>query len=118
MDSGVRRNDGSSVQTVRNDAYSVLSVLRVFARQLRRLPFLLLVLPVEARFAAPRALELVLHVELEPSQLFRFDFDDVTVHECAKSAMVGSRPEDVPGFDRMDRAHPFDAARNLVRHVA
>src|SRR5688572_21671692 len=92
--------------------------LRVLARQLRRRAFEVLLLAVEPRLAAPRALQLVLDVELEPAETFRLDLDHVAVLEPGETAVVRAGREDVPGFDRMDRAHPLDAARNLMRHVA
>ena len=32
--------------------------------------------------------------------------------------MIGAGREHVAGLEGVDRAHPFDAARNIVRHVA
>src|SRR5688572_33343850 len=87
--------------------------LRVLAGELRRRAFLVLLLAVEARLAAPRAFELVLHVELEPPQSFRFDFDHVAVLERGEAPVIGAGREDVAGLYRMDRAHPLDAARDF-----
>src|SRR5688572_32399832 len=93
------------------------SGFRVFPGELRRRCFLLFVLPVEARVASPRALQLVLHFELEPPELLRFDLDRVAILERRQPAMVGAGREDVAGIDGVDRRHPFDTARDLVRHV-
>src|ERR1041384_2246659 len=45
---------------------------RVLARELRRRTFQLLFLTIESRLATPRALEIVLDVELQTAQPFHF----------------------------------------------
>src|SRR5688572_14364108 len=60
----------------------ISTLLGVLAGQLRRRRNLFLpVLTVEARVTAPRALELVLHVEPEPAHTFDLQLDLVAVLE-------------------------------------
>src|SRR5688572_4554004 len=92
--------------------------LRVLPRQLRSLTFQPPVLAIESRLAAPGALQLVAHVEAQPAESLGLDLDFVSVLESVQAAMVGAGGEDVARFHGMYRAHPFDAARDLVRHIA
>ena len=72
---------------------------------------------VEPRFPAPGALELVAHVEAQLAEPFDFQLDHVAVHERVQAAVIGAGRQNVAGLQRMDRADPLDAARDLVRHV-
>src|SRR5262249_50154651 len=98
--------------------FTLPQALGVLAGGLRRRPaFLLAFGRLLGRGAGPGALELVLAVELQAGEAFGLELDHVAVHERAQAAMVGAGREDVAGFHRVDRAHPLDTARDLVRHV-
>src|SRR3546814_4918575 len=44
-------------------------------------------------------------------------FDHVAVLDAAESAMVGAHRQHVAGLQRVNAAHPLDAAGDVVRHV-
>jgi len=56
-------------------------------------------------------------VDVERADLLDGELDLVAVHEGVEPAMIGPGGQYVAGLQRMDRAQPFDAARNLVGHV-
>src|SRR5262249_39551824 len=91
---------------------------RVLARELRRRAFLSLLLTVEPRLPAPRALQIVAHVYAQFPEPLRFQLDQIAVLEAAQSSMVGARGEKIARLQRVDRGHPLDTAGNLVSHVA
>src|SRR5262249_49177802 len=45
------------------------------------------------------------------------ELDVVSVHERIEPSMVGAGCENVAGVQRVNRGAPFNAARNLMRHV-
>mgnify|MGYP003694056147 CR=1 FL=1 len=65
------------------------------------------------------------HVRLSSSRTLKrsrpeavgLELDHVAVLKGAQAAVVGAGRENVAGLERMDRADPLDAARDLVRHV-
>src|SRR6202051_4120286 len=98
--------------------------LRVFARKLRgdvrvRARGLLLGLFVhlEAGFARPAALEIVLDAELQPAEPFGFQLDRIAVHEWIETPVIGAGGDDVAGVQRMDARQPGDARADLVAHI-
>src|SRR5579863_70229 len=85
----------------------------VFAGELRRRAFEPLLLPLEPRLARPCALQRIADLDGEAPQALRFQLDRVAVLEGAEAAVVRPAGEDVARLERVDRAHPFDAARDL-----
>src|SRR5581483_1530321 len=93
-------------------------LLRVFPRKLRRKTIPSLFLALQARFARPGAFEVVANFYAQAAERLGFELDRVAVLKRIQAAVVGAAGEHVAGLERMDRAHPLDAARNFVRHVA
>src|SRR5258708_23209627 len=84
-------------------------LLRVFARKLRgdvrvraRGLLLGLLVHLEAGFARPVALEIVLNAELQPAEPFGFQLDRIAVHEWIETPVIGARGDDVARVQRMD----------------
>src|SRR5438445_9814933 len=100
------------------DSDALLRRRRVLSGQLRCRALELLLLPVQTGLPAPGALEVVPYVEAQPAELLGLDLDPIAVLETAQAAMVGAGRDDVAGLERVDRGDPYDAARDLVRHVA
>src|ERR1700712_5669033 len=70
---------------------SVLSArLGVFPGKLMRRAFLVLLLPVQARFARPCALQFVADAEPKPAEALRFQFNHIPVHEAGQATVVGA----------------------------
>ena len=92
--------------------------LGVFAGELRGRHFQPFFLPLQPRLPCPRALEIVADLHMEPAQRLGFKLDQVPILEWVQAAMIGSQRQHVAGLQRVDRADPFDAARDFVRHVA
>src|SRR5215472_421488 len=90
---------------------------RVLASELRGRRIKALFLALEARLAAPRALQIVADAESELAQAVYFKLDPIAVLECVQAAVVGASRQDVASLERVQCARPFDAARDLVRHV-
>src|SRR5262249_36320010 len=90
----------------------------VLPGQLRCRAFLLLLLPVQPRLAAPGALEVVADVEGQAAHPLGLDLDPVAVLEATEPPVIGAGRDDVARVERVDRGDPLDAARNLVGHVA
>src|SRR5215510_8992158 len=76
---------------------------RVLAADLRRRPFLSLLLAIQTRLPIPRALELVADVEAQRAQALRLDLNHVAVLKRAEPAVIGARGEHVTGLERVDR---------------
>src|SRR5258706_1304746 len=117
---GVSRTCTPSSVTIAAFMSGILSRrVRVLAAQLWRRragqPFLCV---LQTGIPCPLALEVVLHAHAQPSESLGLELDPVAVLEAAEAAMVGSRRQNVPRLEGMDRTHPLDAARDLVRHVA
>src|SRR5262245_54860440 len=91
---------------------------RILAGELRRAARQSLLLVLEARVAPPGALELVAHFHAQPAHALDLELDPVAVLERGQAAVVGTGREHVAGLERVDRADPLDAARDVVRHVA
>ena len=77
-----------------------------------------LLMPLQPRLPRPGTLEIVTDLKVQPAQRLGFDLDEVTVLERVEAAVIGSQRQDITRLKRMDRANPFDAAGNLMRHVA
>src|SRR6266850_2103851 len=92
--------------------------LGVLAGQLWRETFKPLLLSLQPCLSCPGALEIVADLHVQPAERLSFELDQVAVLKWIQTAVIRAAGEDVARFERMDRAHPFDAARNLVRHVA
>src|SRR5437899_2388877 len=91
---------------------------RVLPASLRRCSLESLLLALMTCFTTPGPLQLVLHVDGQLAQALRLELDRVPILEGAKPAVVGAQREYVAWLQRVDRADPLDAARDLVRHVA
>src|SRR5262245_63531921 len=81
---------------------------RVLPGQLRRRSVLALVLAVEPGLARPGALEIVAHVEAQPTEPLGLQLDAVAVLEAAQPTMVGAGGQDVAGLQGVDRRDPLD----------
>src|SRR5258707_14008534 len=85
----------------------------IAGRLLRRL-----LMHLQAGLASPGALQLVLHVEGEPSETVDLQLDLVAVHARVEDAMVGDCSDDVARLLGVERGKPLDATRDRVRHVS
>src|SRR5579859_6962893 len=91
--------------------------LGVFARELRCRRLVPLFVTLEPCFARPGAVEVVAHTEPQTTKALRFELDRIAVEEWVQPAMVGARSQNVAGLEGVDGSHPFNTARDLVRHV-
>ena len=74
-------------------------------------------LMLQARDAAPGALEIIAHVEFQPPQSRTFQLDHVPVHVGVESTVIGARGQYVSRVQAVDGADEFDAAEDMVRHI-
>src|SRR5262249_59708886 len=74
-------------------------------------------LALQASDACPGALHIIAHCDVQRAAALTGELDIVAVHERIKPSMVGTGCENVAGVQRVNRGDPFNAARNLMRHV-
>src|SRR5262249_21509325 len=74
-------------------------------------------LVLQASDACPGALQIITHCDVQSAAALTGELDLVAVRERIKPSMVGAGCENVAGVQRVNRGDPFNAARNLMRHV-
>src|SRR5215467_6159999 len=74
-------------------------------------------LVLQASDACPSALQIIAHCDVQRAAALTGELDVVAVHERIEPSMVGAGCENVAGVQRVNRGDPFNAARNLMRHV-
>src|SRR5262245_24185795 len=74
---------------------ALLALRRVLSGELRCRAVEPLLLSIQSSLSAPRALQIVSHVEAQLAEAFRLQLDQVSVLKAAQPAMVGARGEDV-----------------------
>ena len=72
---------------------------------------------LKTRVARPGALQIVFHIDMQHAQTFALELNLIAVHEWVQTAVIGAGGQHIARLQSMDRAHPLDATRNLVRHV-
>src|SRR5882762_10612449 len=85
-------------QAGRRERGSSLRALCVLPRELRRAPLQAFLLVLEARVAAPGALQRVADLHVQTPQSLDLEFDPVAVLKSAQAAMVGASGEHVAGI--------------------
>src|SRR5262245_39583591 len=80
-------------------------------------PFCSALLVLQASDACPGALQIIAHCDVQRAAALTGELDVVAVHERIEPSMVGACCENVAGVQRVNRGDPFNAARNLMRHV-
>ncbi len=55
---------------------------------------------------------------MKPAERRRFELDQIAVLKWIQSAVIGTARQDVARLERVNRADPFDAPWNPVRHIA
>ena len=94
------------------------SALRILPGQLLRESLQTFFLPLQPGFPCPGALEIVADLHVQAAERFGFELDQITVLKWVQAAVIGATSQNVARFERVDRRNPFDAAGNLMRHVA
>src|SRR6516164_3666301 len=74
-------------------------------------------LVLQASDACPGTLQIITHCDVQRAAALTGELDVVAVHERIEPSMVGAGCENVAGVQRVNRGDPFNAARNLMRHV-
>src|SRR5262249_11207718 len=103
----------------RTSSVTPLSRGRVFPRQLRRrYGFRALVGHLQPRLPPPCTLERVTYGNAQPAEPLALELDYIAVLKRAQTSVIGAGRQHVAGLERVNRADPFDAAWDLVGHVA
>src|SRR5262245_56472885 len=74
-------------------------------------------LVLQASDACPGALQIIAYCDVQRAAALTGELDVVAVHERIEPSMIGAGCENVAGVQRVNRGDPFNAARNLMRHV-
>src|SRR5262249_15111866 len=74
-------------------------------------------LVLQASDACPGALQIIAHCDVQRAAALTGERDVVAVHKRIEPSMVGTGCENVAGVQRVNRGDPFNATRNLMRHV-
>src|SRR5690349_6501014 len=113
----MRQNDNFAKFAIKNEQ-NLLLCLRVLTGKLRCESFQPLFLPLQPSLASPSPFQIVTYLDVQATQRFGFELDQIAVLERIQTAMIGSTGEHITRLERVNRADPLDTARNFMRHIA
>jgi len=99
------------------DGCSLTSTTRIAAGLLCVRAFCSALLVLQASDACPGAFQIIAHCDVQRAAALTGELDVVAVHERIEPSMVRAGRENIAGVQRVNRGDPFNAARNLMRHV-
>ena len=73
---------------------------------------------LQTRHSLPFPPVFVFDIKGELADALDVELDLIAIHKRVEPAVIGAGGDDVARLQGVDRGQPFDAARDLVRHVA